>query len=91
MKRLFSKFKCNTLDWHKPDNIQYYEKNDIFLVNLLSHCKYCGRLICRDGQGNWYAFGEKKSYRERYKRIGESENFKKHYEDKSLGECQNIE
>ena len=25
-------------------------------------------------------------YRERYKRIGESENFKKHYEGKSLGE-----
>lgn len=34
---------------------------------------------------------EKENYRERYKRIGESENFKKHYEDKSLGECQNIE
>lgn len=28
----------------------------------------------------------KKNYRERYKRISESEWFKKHYEDKSLGE-----
>ena len=30
-------------------------------------------------------------YRERYKRIGESENFKKHYEGKSLGEVIEID
>lgn len=29
-------------------------------------------------------------YRERYKRIGESEWFKKHYEDKSLGDTEEI-
>lgn len=32
-----------------------------------------------------------KKYSERYKRIGESEWFKKHYEDKSLGETIEIE
>ena len=33
----------------------------------------------------------KKSYRERYKRIGESEWFNEHYENKSLGETIEIE
>lgn len=32
-----------------------------------------------------------KDYRERYKRIGESEWFKKHYEGKSLGDVSDIE
>ena len=32
-----------------------------------------------------------KKYRERYKRIGESEWFKEHYENKSLGETIEIE
>ena len=31
----------------------------------------------------------KKDYRERYKKLGESEWFKKHYEGKSLGDCTN--
>ena len=30
-----------------------------------------------------------KNYRERYKKLGESEWFKKHYEGKSLGDCTN--
>lgn len=33
----------------------------------------------------------KESYRERYKRIGESEWFKEHYDGKSLGETIEIE
>lgn len=32
----------------------------------------------------------KKSYRERYKRLGESEWFNKHYNNKSLGEVEDI-
>ena len=60
MKRLFSKFKCYKLDWHKPESIQYYKKDDIFLVNLMSRCKYCGREICQDSQGNWFAFSNNK-------------------------------
>lgn len=56
--RLFSNFKCEKLDWHKPEKIRYYAEGDIYHVNTLSRCKYCGRRICQDSQGNWFTFGK---------------------------------
>lgn len=51
MKRLFSKFKCNILGWHKPINKIKYLGGD----NFKSTCKYCGREILRDSTGSWFS------------------------------------
>ena len=54
MHRLLSKFKCNVLGWHKSDGNIYYKEGDIFKLNQMSHCKYCGKVIIKDSQGNWF-------------------------------------
>jgi hypothetical protein len=41
MKRLFSKFKCDKLDWHIPEDKITYTGG----TNFKSKCKYCGRPI----------------------------------------------
>ena len=43
------KFLCNVLGWHKPsDCINKYE------ILTFSKCKYCGKQIIKDSQGNWF-------------------------------------
>lgn len=51
MKRLFSKFKCNILDWHKPSSKVKY----IGGTNFISTCRFCGKEILRDSNGGWFS------------------------------------
>lgn len=45
----FRKFLCNVMGWHKPsDNITSDG------VNFISTCRYCGKRILQDSQGNWF-------------------------------------
>ena len=51
MKRILSNFKCNVLGWHIPDpNV----KKTFDGLSFHSRCKYCGKEIMMDGQGNWF-------------------------------------
>lgn len=43
------KFLCNILGWHKPSDCI-----DIHGANVTSKCKYCGKYIILDSQGNWF-------------------------------------
>ena len=46
-KRVF----CDFLGWHRPtDEIKVYG------ILITSICRYCGRPIMRDSQGNWFDF-----------------------------------
>ena len=42
----------DTLDWHEPisKESRLYKDN----VNDYSICKYCGKHIIKDSQGNWF-------------------------------------
>lgn len=44
-------FKCNILDCHKPNDEVRIEHHII-----KSKCKYCGRKITIDSQGNWFSY-----------------------------------
>lgn len=46
---LFKTFYHDVLGWHEP--IDEYEFDG---CNLHSVCKYCGKEIMRDSQGNWF-------------------------------------
>lgn len=35
--------------WHKPTEFIYKEG-----INTISTCKYCGKKIIQDSQGNWF-------------------------------------
>lgn len=43
------KFLCIIFGWHEPSDCI-----DIHGVNITSKCKYCGKHIMRDSQGNWF-------------------------------------
>ena len=43
------KFLCNIFAWHKPSDCI-----DMDGVNITSKCRYCGKKIMLDGQGNWF-------------------------------------
>lgn len=49
MKRKIRKFLCDVMGWHKPSPRCTSDG-----VNILSTCKYCGRQIALDSQGNWF-------------------------------------
>ena len=44
-KRLFH----DILHWHEPNDKIYLNG-----INLESKCKYCGKEIIQDSQGNWF-------------------------------------
>lgn len=46
-KRLFH----NLMGWHLPEN----EKNELLGINIKSKCRFCGREIIQDSQGNWFS------------------------------------
>lgn len=48
----FGKFFCKWFHWHSPTIIK------IGGVNTKSKCKYCGREIMLDSQGNWFTYME---------------------------------
>ena len=46
---IFKTFYHNILGWHKPtDNFMFDG------CSFHSQCKYCGKEIMQDGQGNWF-------------------------------------
>lgn len=45
----FGKFFCKWFHWHSPD-----EEIEIAGINMKSKCKYCGKSIMLDSQGNWF-------------------------------------
>lgn len=49
--RIFRKFICNILGWHKP-----IEKASFDGCSMCSICKYCGKRIMQDSQGNWFNY-----------------------------------
>ena len=46
---IFKIFYHNVLGWHKPDNKESFDG-----CSFHSHCKYCGKEIMQDSQGNWF-------------------------------------
>lgn len=47
----FRKFLCNVLGWHKPKRNIGFDG-----CSLHSICKYCGKNIMQDSQGNWFDY-----------------------------------
>lgn len=47
-KRLFH----NLMGWHLPED----EKKELLGVNIKSKCRFCGREIIQDSQGNWFSY-----------------------------------
>ncbi len=43
------KLFCEMFGWHKPGKIRRTGRD-----NVRSKCKYCGKKILRDSQGNWF-------------------------------------
>lgn len=39
----------NLLGWHKPIKEKTFKG-----INIISKCKYCGKEISHDSQGNWF-------------------------------------
>jgi hypothetical protein len=48
---LFKKFYHDILKWHKPHNEYDSEFDGCSFHNT---CKYCGKEIIQDSQGNWF-------------------------------------
>lgn len=45
----FKRFYHDVLGWHKPTDEKEFDG-----CNICSHCKYCGKEIMQDSQGNWF-------------------------------------
>ena len=39
----------NLLGWHKPIKEKTFKG-----INIISRCKYCGKEMAQDSQGNWF-------------------------------------
>ena len=48
--RIFNKLGHDVLSWHLPDDKP--QKFDGCTIH--SHCKFCGKEIMQDSQGNWF-------------------------------------
>lgn len=48
--RIFDWFYHNVLKWHLPDN----KPQEFDGCNIHTHCKFCGKEIMQDSQGNWF-------------------------------------
>lgn len=52
----FRPCKCffhDILGWHEPDPRKGIEM-DPYCINIHGTCKYCGKRITQDSQGNWF-------------------------------------
>ena len=43
------RFYHDILEWHRPDNTESFDG-----CSRHSVCKYCGKNIMQDSQGNWF-------------------------------------
>lgn len=48
-KGYFKRFYHDIMGWHMPDNSEKFDG-----CSFHSHCKYCGKEITQDSQGNWF-------------------------------------
>ena len=46
---LCRKFFHDILEWHRPDETESFDG-----CSFHSKCKYCGKDIMQDSQGNWF-------------------------------------
>ena len=49
--REFTWFFHDVMGWHIPDDKEPQESDG---CNVHAHCKFCGKEIMQDSQGNWY-------------------------------------
>ena len=49
MRKRIRKFMCEVLGWHKPKDRMMFDG-----CNIHSVCRYCGKEIMQDSQGNWF-------------------------------------
>lgn len=47
---IFNWFYHNVMKWHLPDD----KPQEFNGCNVHAHCKFCGKEIMQDSQGNWY-------------------------------------
>ena len=48
--RIFNWFYHDVLEWHMPnDELQEFDG-----CSIHTHCKFCGKEIMQDSQGNWF-------------------------------------
>lgn len=48
--KIGNKLYHDLFGWHKPSDEITYDS-----CNVHSHCKFCGKHIMQDSQGNWFA------------------------------------
>lgn len=48
--RIFNWFYHDVLEWHLPND----EPQEFDGCNTHAHCKFCGKEIMQDSQGNWF-------------------------------------
>jgi hypothetical protein len=46
---VYRRFVHNVMGWHAPSEISGFDG-----CSMTSSCKYCGRQILQDSQGNWF-------------------------------------
>ncbi len=46
----FRHFYHDILEWHQPDDSPEWCDG----VSMHTRCKYCGKMIMQDSQGNWF-------------------------------------
>ena len=46
---IFKRFYHDILGWHQPNNKESFDG-----CSITSQCKYCGKSIMMDSQGNWF-------------------------------------
>lgn len=49
--RMMTWFFHDLLGWHKPNERESFDG-----CSVHSHCRFCGREIMEDSQGNWFTF-----------------------------------
>lgn len=47
---IFNRFYHNVMGWHLPDD----GPQEFDGCNVHAHCKFCGKSIMQDSQGNWF-------------------------------------
>lgn len=48
--KIFKRFGHNIMGWHLPND----EPQGFDGCNFHAHCKFCGKEIIQDSQGNWF-------------------------------------
>ena len=53
------RWMCEKLGWHSPkQGTRHHHPNDPLKFLVFAKCKYCGKSITCDSQGNWYEMSD---------------------------------